>query len=277
MGAREDKTFLFLTIAVFIVTVGSIVLMVRPIVPTLPSPPNMLTGQAFAAGDPIHSGYAPPWDFASAELFYEVTQPSYTDLTGSDEVTVSITIDREDAFIYKRILYYDEQNTEWDQLGESGWTKDSYDAEITFTLDELSEDNYLLAYTCIYDADKQDKWDCGCKNPTDTVCRAYTIQHFKGPPVITPPSSDTACSVNADCTNSSKSYYDANKKYCRPVLGVCVECKNDAHCDAGKVCTNSVCVAPGTTGCTSDGDCSGSTPKCDVALGECFECLLDDD
>ncbi|MBR9692990.1 hypothetical protein GOV07_03615, partial [Candidatus Woesearchaeota archaeon] len=27
----------------------------------------------------------------------------------------------------------------------------------------------------------------------------------------------------------------------------------------------------------SDGDCSGSTPKCDVALGECFECLLDDD
>ncbi|MBL9038876.1 MAG: hypothetical protein JNG84_10200 [Archangium sp.] len=93
------------------------------------------------------------------------------------------------------------------------------------------------------------------------------------------------CLGNIDCR-------DPAKPVCDPVPKTCVGCLGDGDCATGKVCRNQVCVAGCNTGqpcpagqvctsptngtcvqCTSDSQCSGTTPRCDTQANRCVACL----
>jgi peptidoglycan-associated lipoprotein len=54
---------------------------------------------------------------------------------------------------------------------------------------------------------------------------------------------------------------------------VCVECNRDSDCPNGDACNNHQC----TPTCTSNSDCSGTTPICDTNNNTCVECNHDSD
>ena len=50
--------------------------------------------------------------------------------------------------------------------------------------------------------------------------------------------------------------------------GLC-SAQDNSRCDSGEICSGGSCVS---TGCTSDSQCSGSTPRCNTATGQCVQC-----
>jgi len=67
---------------------------------------------------------------------------------------------------------------------------------------------------------------------------------------------DTECFVNIQCGGSTPICYDRK----------CVECTQSSPCSNGLRCIDNKC------GCSSDADCVGSTPACDITSGRCVEC-----
>jgi hypothetical protein len=56
----------------------------------------------------------------------------------------------------------------------------------------------------------------------------------------------------------------------------CVECTERSHCAANETCDANRCT-PAASGCTSDEQCGGGTPRCDLGSGNCVACLGADD
>ncbi|MBI5524829.1 MAG: hypothetical protein HY897_00695 [Deltaproteobacteria bacterium] len=89
------------------------------------------------------------------------------------------------------------------------------------------------------------------------------------------------CMVNPDCEE-----FHPETPFCRKSDFLCVECIEDRDCGAGKSCDepagkcNPDLPDAGTdagkdagTKCTSNAQCGGATPVCNVADGKCVECL----
>lgn len=105
-----------------------------------------------------------------------------------------------------------------------------------------------------------------------------------GLPVCNPATNTcVTCIGNGDCTT-------AGAPVCNLATNSCVNCVVDAECPRGQRCQRNVCT-PGcgpnqpcpmnqvcsTAGqcvqCTSDSQCGGATPKCDLASNRCVQCL----
>ncbi len=115
------------------------------------------------------------------------------------------------------------------------------------------------------------------------------------------------CLSSADCKSADRSVCDGASHTCvgctkdaecpgtAPACDLksktCVQCGNDAQCAPGTVCTQGQCT-PGCTAthacaggltcdtsngkcveCTSNNDCSGTTPFCAPGFNQCVECL----
>ena len=85
-----------------------------------------------------------------------------------------------------------------------------------------------------------------------------------------------SCTVDSDCTAT------ASTPKCDTSSMTCVQCLKTSDCPADSasgsmVCTQGSCVVPVPAGCTSDSQCSGSTPHCHAANQECVACLADSD
>ncbi|HJX06175.1 MAG TPA: hypothetical protein VJ461_05680, partial [Candidatus Nanoarchaeia archaeon] len=84
------------------------------------------------------------------------------------------------------------------------------------------------------------------------------------------------CRNGPGCVGTSWQYNIANNgSVCS---GTCTQCangfcnfNNNSRCSSGQVCLSGTCSS---TGCTSDSQCSGSTPYCNTANGQCVVCLL---
>lgn len=101
-----------------------------------------------------------------------------------------------------------------------------------------------------------------------------------------------ACTSNANCAGTGQRYCNANNAcvlclndsqcsatapYCSPE-GSCVQCLSTKNCGAADAACDPIlhrCVSV----CASDGDCSVEVgrPFCNSKLGECVECVADED
>jgi len=109
-----------------------------------------------------------------------------------------------------------------------------------------------------------------------------------GLPVCNPATNTcVGCVMNGDCTTPGA-------PFCDPSTKTCVACVQDAQCPRGQLCQANVCVNGCTPNqpcpmgqvcsaggqcvqCTSDAQCGGATPKCDVASNRCVQCLPSND
>jgi len=93
--------------------------------------------------------------------------------------------------------------------------------------------------------------DCG----TAPTCQTYT------------------CQSSGTCTSSCQTSNAPNGQVCS---GDCTVCNNgqcnqndNSQCASNEQCQSGTCVY---SGCTSNNDCSGSTPFCNTGTGDCVEC-----
>ncbi|OGR14058.1 MAG: hypothetical protein A2341_19150 [Deltaproteobacteria bacterium RIFOXYB12_FULL_58_9] len=74
-----------------------------------------------------------------------------------------------------------------------------------------------------------------------------------------------SCNTHQDCPFG---------KYCHIIVGACVDCLQDDHCEEGKRCqSDGTCGT--TSGCVDDDDCGGL--RCNPVTQECVRCLSVDD
>lgn len=80
---------------------------------------------------------------------------------------------------------------------------------------------------------------------------------------------ENPCTGDGDCA--------APTPYCLTSSGICVACREDAHCGQGMVCNEQFRCAPAGPDCTNDTDCADTPalPHCDTAQGKCFACVSD--
>ncbi len=288
MPLVKDRLFVFSLLFVFIVAVGAIVMMVRPLLnpgglslPALPSSgPSSLSGMAYAVGDTVEPGYAPPWDVfsPSSGLFFTVTQPDYTGLTGADTVDVMINVDRPGAWIHHQFYLSGQDGWSAPMSFGGAWHQNTVSKTLTFTLDELYAENYVLVFTCKPNALAPGGWDCGCTSTTDPSCRYFAIQEFDGPPGAPPADSCApdetrtcytgpagtrnigACSDGVDHCSTAGTWSGTCTGQVLPAAEDCTgtvdkDCDGalpsmDTDCAGSGVCTND--CAPGSIGCTGD-------------------------
>ncbi|MCK5798416.1 MAG: hypothetical protein KAI47_14595 [Deltaproteobacteria bacterium] len=98
--------------------------------------------------------------------------------------------------------------------------------------------------------------------------------HCAGNPAALGPKCDQgycSCATNDECkANKNGKTCDTQNKLC--------SCTADTECTTPEKCVGSlfgakICAIP----CAKDGDCSGTTPKCEKATGRCVACLADTD
>jgi Cys-rich repeat protein len=105
-----------------------------------------------------------------------------------------------------------------------------------------------------------------------------------GLPICNPATNTcVGCASNGDCTAPGA-------PVCNPATNTCVACVSDPECPRGQVCRQNACVpgcspnqpclsgqvcSPGgqCVQCTSDAQCGGATPRCDLASNRCVACL----
>lgn len=88
--------------------------------------------------------------------------------------------------------------------------------------------------------------DCGGGDPVCDGLRGQCVQ----------------CATDSDC----------GSQYCSPKDNKCAQCVIDAHCpDIRPRCDGKECKAV----CTSDLDCDGDKPSCNIDHGHCHECAVD--
>lgn len=63
---------------------------------------------------------------------------------------------------------------------------------------------------------------------------------------------------------------------CQPGAKICVDCNENADCDAGFVCRLNSCL-PKPPECASSKDCAAGGQVCDKSLGYCVDCTVDGD
>ncbi len=82
------------------------------------------------------------------------------------------------------------------------------------------------------------------------------------------------CTLGTDCKVNAK-------PFCVTATNTCRACTNDAECSATPMTpacqrTGALAGSCTQTGCTSNNDCGGFTPTCNVATGVCGPCVDDD-
>jgi hypothetical protein len=98
----------------------------------------------------------------------------------------------------------------------------------------------------------RDNVDCG----PGLVCNAFTRQC----------TGDVAgCTQNSDC----------DRGFCDVSKGSCVECLQTSDCGEGQRCDDLTRSCITDQGCTSDFNCSGTTPVCELSTQVCVQCFVD--
>lgn len=82
------------------------------------------------------------------------------------------------------------------------------------------------------------------------------------------------CSANSDCASNP-----LGDTFCDTSTGTCVGCVSSNNCPSGQTCQNNQCLPSGSTGCTSNSDCSATpaTPVCEISMGVCVQCQTSSD
>jgi len=181
----RDSLFVWVTLTLFFVAVVAVVVMVRPLVPSLarasapfsaahsPVSAANLAGSAVAAGA-VPAGYAPPWDVFTGEQFLSV-EPT------SSAGSIKVVFDRPGALVYR--TFYVSHGGEWEPHNFSGslWSRDHATQSVEID-DTFDDEEGVLIYTCKRNRKARDGWDCGCRSTDDPVCRAFAVQTFKPAP-----------------------------------------------------------------------------------------------
>ncbi len=244
----RDSLFAWSLLFLFVVAVGAIVMMVRPLVPSsAPATPSLanFAGAAIAA-DAIPEGYAPPWDVFTGEQFLS--------FTAEDDHGV-VRVQRPGAYVYH--TFYVSEGESWvpHEFSNDPWLQDGAEASVPLPQGEA----YAIVYTCKPNENAPEGWDCGCTSTTDTVCRKFAIQAFETTQDVT-----TGCASDDDCTEG----------VC--IDGVCVTtpgCASDDDCTSPPSGYDDKCYTPS---CTS-GSCSYDTTSkegksCTTSSGETGTC-----
>jgi Cys-rich repeat protein len=98
----------------------------------------------------------------------------------------------------------------------------------------------------------RDNTDC----PDGEVCNAFTRE---------------CTSAVAGCTGDQ----DCDRGFCDTGSGACVDCLDDGDCGEAQVCDTLTRSCITQQGCTSDFNCSGTTPVCETNSAVCVQCFAD--